>query len=192
MKSNLKFLHILCTCMAALPLVCGACRSSGQITADQEQFVRPQKFALSTERLITDYDGMQQQDDIAWLWIKPGFDITRLHSARALEIRNLSVTEYPWAVQTLDAALQQLFSGSDTSLTVAPAIVDLMPEARFFDRLFPTIIDYPYIEIELVFFEQNSHTILCKLCHFAKAEEFPDALQQLIADLQAFITARCE
>ncbi len=43
------------------------------------------------------------------------------------------------------------------------------------------------VEMEIVIFDKNSQTVLLKLRHYHKGEDFQDNLSQIISDFKKFI-----
>lgn len=144
------------------------------------------------QRIINDYSGMTQQDTVAWVWTKPGFDPrTCPGAARVLPLQNYSAVDYPWAEKKLAESLRQIFqtrgdAPGTTSLEVATAIVEMIPETGLLNRFFPSLSDLPYLEIEVVVRETSSGERLCRICHYTRDREFGRALIMLTDDLQRF------
>ncbi|MCP4717079.1 MAG: hypothetical protein GY868_18280 [Deltaproteobacteria bacterium] len=144
------------------------------------------------ERLIADYSDMQEQDGIAWAWFKSGFTFSRCRSLSIAELQNISRTAYPWAEKKINGAMHSMLSplaqGDTGSLDidVKVALVGLKTKPGLLKRLFPSIEDYPYIEIEMVMYERHSQTILFKLCHFSKGKDFSQVMDSLIEELTIF------
>ena len=106
-------------------------------------------------------------------------------------LKNYSHLDYPWLENKIATAMNEIFSQFNNSrkdgldVTVETAIVDVFPEPGIIKDLFPSIDDYPYIEIEMVIYETHSKAELFKLCHFQKGEAFEEVLQTFIDDLEA-------
>ena len=143
-------------------------------------------------RLISDYKGMKENDTVSWYWLKTGFKIDLFRSAKIHPLRNYSHLNNTRAEGKLKEALKGIFGTPETSqhgstdVEVVAAIVEMKAKPGFFKSFFPTIDDYPFIEVEIVIFDETTKTALFKLCHYKKAEDFDEALNGIIKDLRTF------
>jgi len=173
-------------------LGCGAFRKNDK--KDQPVVAsRAQATSLDTpKRLINDYRGMQEDYTISWFWLKPGFDMSRCRSVSVHPLKNFSSFEVQDAETLIQETLNGLFKNAAKSgyatldINVMAAITDIKPKEDRLSRLVPFMDDYPFIEIELVIFEETTKAVLFKLCHYKQDEDIEKAISGLIEDLKTF------
>jgi len=186
-----KHKHLSSICIAAVLLFAQGC---GKNIKTEEQSTS--RSATDTNvlpgRLISDYKGMKENDTVSWYWLKTGFKIDHCRSVKMYPLRNYSLLDNPRAEGKLKEALKEIFNPAETSqngsidVGVMAAIVEMKVKPGLFKRFFRTIDDYPFIEVEVVIFEETTKTALFKLCHYKKSEDFDEALKGIIKDLKTF------
>jgi len=172
------------TALVWASLGCGFSRKTQGTAQDEYKTLRDSPIFTKPKTLISDYERMKENSIVSWLWVKPGFDLKQCKSATILPVKNYSRVSFPWAQKKLAEELKTVFSSCGTktgtlNLGITTAIIDLIPERKFFNR---SII--PKISVELILFDQDTKTIYCRISHYYKAEEFKDALNGLIDDLK--------
>ncbi len=144
------------------------------------------------KRLISDYSGMQEDDTVSWIWMKKGFRLDNCRSFKVYPLKNFSMVDNVLAEKKMQEVLQDIFrvpeamEGRTVAAGVMAAIVEMKPEKEFVDLFSSSLDSCPHIEIEIVIFDEDSKTILLKLCHSKKSENFDDALQKIVKDIKTF------
>ncbi len=186
-------LCILCLTAVVLTTFTACRTTSKEPTKDQEQYTNKKSSIQELpKRLISDYSDMQENEIVSWVWVKSGYTFDILRTAKVYPLENYCSVDYPWAEKKLEKALQDLFAPEETgrqepaALGLKAAIVDMNVKPGIIKRFFPSIDDYPYVEIEIVMFEETSKKIVFTLCHFQKNEDFKNAVDGLINDLTIF------
>lgn len=148
------------------------------------------------QRLISDYEGMQEDDTVAWVWLRKGFRMEKCKNIKIHPLKNFSLFDSPTAEAEVEKSLQEIFKASksiengDIDVGIMAAIVDMKPHKGFLERFSSSIDSTYFIEIEIVVVEEKSKTVLLKLCHFKKAEDFNFAIKGLIQDLKIFFAKK--
>ena len=62
----------------------------------------------------------------------------------------------------------------------------MKPQKKIISRLLPFEEDYTYIEIQIVIVDKNSQELLCKLSHGKRSENFKDAVEGMMANVETF------
>lgn len=144
------------------------------------------------QQLIEDYQDMKQHELVSWVWQRPGFDLSRCRIVDVAPVKNFSAFVYPWAEERIGAALHKICSAlKDESagsavVEVHAAIVDMKPQKKIVSRLLPFEEDFTSIEIHLVMVDKNSGETLCKLAHGKRCENFKEAIDGMMADIEKF------
>ncbi len=198
MKKNIKINAYLLNILPLFLLTAAlsGCLSSPK-SADKTTHVAARRSADNStaqapRRLITDYSGMKQNNRVSWLWVRPGFKLNTCNQIKIHPLKNYSGTQYRRAEKKLGHAVKEIFgpvqnTGGRFDAGVTVAITGMTREPGIIKRWFPTIVDHPSVEVEIIIFEEASGTILLKLCHYRKEDEdFRKALRDLIADLKGF------
>ena len=60
----------------------------------------------------------------------------------------------------------------------------------FIKRFSPSYEDTPSVELELIIVDAASKRELVKICHMARAEDLPQALDKLLKDVTAFLNKK--
>jgi hypothetical protein len=158
------------------------------------------KFTKQTEvvideqpkQLINNFQDMKENELVSWVWMQPGFDITRCQTIDVAPVLNYSAFAYPWAEEKIGSALKKMFGSLNNStagtcaVEVKAAIVDMRPRKKLISRLLPFEEDYTYIEMQIVIVDKNSQELLGKLSHGKRSENFKDAVEGMMANVEAF------
>ena len=167
--------------LLVLCIVCNTgCRSREKTGTDTLYFEPP-------DRLIDDYAGMFQTDEVNWAWNQIGFRFSNYPS--------ISLTPFQLFMNETDQGLaDQLTQGllawfkeagielSDSGTIVCEgAIVEAKLERGFFQKinLFAEDKRDFLLEVEIVIKEPATNTTICKIRHGAIAEDL-DSLQEAI------------
>jgi hypothetical protein len=199
-KTRHRCKQLLSICLIIIILFCihGCGTSKKPPVKDADQFATraTAEKDKAPKRLITDYQDMQEHDRLSWYWVKTGFRMNLCQSVKMYPLKNYSQLDYPWAEAKLGKALKEILSPYKTSqaggvdVGVMAAIVEMKAKPGLLKRFSPSIEDHPYVEVEVVIFEETSKTILFKLCHFKKGDDFKEVLQGLVNDLKAFFAEK--
>ncbi len=188
-RSTGTTLYLLLAATLIATYGCGA-KKATKTQEQQETYHVRKTEGSSPTRLITDYSGMQQHDIVSWFWIKPGVSLSHCMNGKLYPLQNHTEIQHSWAEKKIGKTLKELFSSADdhasAGIGIKVAIVELVPRQGMLKRWFPEILDFPYIEIEIIFYEEMSKKVLCKVAHYAKHEEFDKTVEQMTSDLQEF------
>ncbi len=152
----------------------------------------PASLEEPPQQLIENYQDMRQHDLVSWVWQQPGFDLSRYGVVDVAPVKNFSAYAYPWAEERIAAALRktvgalQKENAGTATVEVQAAIVDMKPQKKIVSRLLPFEEDFTSIEIQLVMVDKNSREILCKLAHGKRCENFKEAIDGMMADIEKF------
>ncbi len=142
--------------------------------------------------LITAYRDMRQDDTVSWVWFKPGFQLSDCRSVEILPVLNYSSFKYPWAEEKIYSGLKKIFTFENKKDTgsidaeVTAAIIDMKPKKKFMARLTPFEEDTTSIEMQMIIVDKNSKSIVCKIAHGRRSEDFKDAVDLMIKDIEQF------
>jgi hypothetical protein len=192
MKKFIKFAHYPLSVVFIIFFLClNGCVKGIKNKPVSEKPTTPDMFELP-HRLISDYDGMKENDTVSWIWTKKGFTMQDCKSIKVYPLKNFSHSYSLLAEKKLEKTFQEIFTPSainkkgNIAAGIATAIVEMKPEKGFFERFSSSIDSNPYIEIEIVMFDETSKTVLLKLCHSKKSDDFNEALQGIIKDFEKF------
>ncbi len=144
------------------------------------------------KQLITDCRDMRDDEIVSSVWMKPVFKVSQCRAIDVAPLVNYSMFKYPWAEERIDGALKKLFSSlgnkenGSIDVEVMSAIIDMKPKKKLTSRLIIFEEDYTYIEMQLVLVEKGSKEVLCKLSHGKRREDFRDAVDGMIKDIELF------
>jgi hypothetical protein len=192
MKKIIEFANYSLSVFLIILLLClNGCVKNIKNKPASEKPSTPDMFEFPG-RLISDYDGMKESDTVSWVWTKKGFTMQDCKSIKVYPLKNFSHSHSALAEKKLQNTFQEIFNPSSTTQKgnveagITVAIVEMKPEKGWFERFSSSIDSNPYIEIEIVMFDENSETVLLKICHSKKSDDFNDALQGIIKDLEFF------
>jgi hypothetical protein len=183
-------------CITIIACLCLAACSSGpqqRKTAGAEAGVESASDNVTTQRLILDYAGMKEDDTVSWAWIESAFRLNTCGAVSLQPVLNYSTIDYPWAQQRIETSLANAFDGHKITATdgktviVTAAITGMHGKPGFIKRFSPSYEDTPSVEFELIIVDAASKRDLVKICHMARAEDIPQALDKLLKDVTAFL-----
>lgn len=179
---------LLCLCLLS-------CRSGpqGKKASQADAFNARGSDNQTVQRLIQDYAGMKEYDTVSWAWIDPAFRLDDYGAVSLQPILNFSTIEYPQAQKQIETALTDALAARKTTaergkpLAVTAAITGMQGKPGLIKRFSPSYEDMPSIELEIIIAEAESKRVLAKICHMARAEDLPRAMDQLLQDVTAFL-----
>jgi hypothetical protein len=138
--------------------------------------------------LITDYRDMKEDDTVAWVWEKPGFELGLCRSFEIAPVINTSSFKYPWAEEKVTQGLKKIFTAAakgqgSIEAEIKCAIIDMRPRKKIVSRLLPFEEDFIYIEMQLIIIDKNTKEILCKLIHGKRTEDFKTSVDDMMKDV---------
>jgi hypothetical protein len=191
-----SFLKIV---LAALILSCaGGCMFFRQpkrqdATTSFNKFKQLDRSALdeTPQLLITDYRDMKEDSTVAWVWVKPGFELGLCRSFEIAPVINTSPFAYPWAEEKITQGLKKIFTPvakgqGSIDAEIKCAIIDMRPRKKIVSRLLPFEEDFIYIEMQLVIIDRNSKETLCKIIHGRRTEDFKTAVDDMMKDVAQY------
>ena len=186
--------------MCCLLLISPGCMLVNKITGAKEnksinKFTKQSSVSIDEEpqQLITNFQDMKENELVSWVWVQPGFEITRCQTIEIAPVKNYSAFTYPWAEEKIGSSLQKMSgslknnSAGSCAVEVKSAIVDMKPQKKIMSRLLPFEEDFTYIEMQLVIVDKNSQELLCKLSHGKRSENFKDAVEGMMANVETFL-----
>ena len=150
----------------------------------------------TVQRLILDYAGMKEDDVVSWAWIDSSFRLEDYGSVSLQPILNYTTIEYLHGQNQIETALTEALTargknkGSSKAIVVTAAITGMQGKPGFTKRFSPSYEDTPSVELELIIADAESKRILAKMCHMARAEDIPLALDKLLQDVTAFLNKK--
>jgi hypothetical protein len=185
--------------ICCLLLISPGCMLFKKITGAKEnksfnKFAKQSAVSIDEEpkQLITSFQDMKENELVSWVWVQPGFDVTRCQTIEVAPVANYSAFTYPWAEEKIASSLQKMFgslknnNAGSCAVEVKSAIVDMKPQKKIISRLLPFEEDYTYIEIQIVIVDKNSQEVLCKLSHGKRSENFKEAVEGMMANVETF------
>lgn len=148
-------------------------------------------------RLIQDYTGMVEVQELNWAWSQPGFALSNYRSFSIKPVINLSGVEDSAIAARVDEALSAWFTengfslADDAQIACEGAIVALKLDRTFTEKkyVFREKAADLFLEMEVVMKEMPSQTTLCKLRHGVVASQ-PDQLAgPLVSGLLSYFEA---
>jgi len=141
--------------------------------------------------LIADYRDMKENDTVAWVWVKPGFELGICRSFEIAPVINTSPFAYPWAEEKITQWLKKIFTAASKDqgsidAEIKCSIIDMRPRKKIVSRLLPFEEDFIYIEMQLVIIDRNSKEILCKLIHGKRTEDFKTSVDDMMKDVAQY------
>ena len=176
--------------MLSLCLVCSTgCKSTGETKTETLYFEPP-------DRLIDDYAGMFQTDEVNWAWNQIGFRFSNYPS--------LSLTPFHLFMHEADQDLAlKLDQGllawfNEAGITLADrgtivcegAIVEAKLERGFFKKLNLFADDKRdfLLEVEVVIKETATNTTICKIRHGAIAADIDSLQKGVLAGITSYFS----
>jgi hypothetical protein len=191
-----KFTMVWICCLV---LIFPGCMLIKKVTGEKEntsfnKFTKQSAASIDEvpKQLITNFQDMKENELVSWVWMQPGFEVTRCQSIEVAPVLNYSAFTYPWAEAKILSSLQKTFSamkkdaGGSYAVEVKSAIIDMRPQKKMISRLLPFEEDFLYMEIQLVIVDKNSQEPLCKIAHGKRSENFKEAVEGMMANVEAF------
>ena len=169
----------------SLCLLCTtACKSTGETETDALYFEPP-------DRLIDDYAGMFQTDEVNWAWTQIGFKFSNYQSLSLQPFRLFIDVPDQGLAQKLDQGLIDWFNEAGITLSDSGtiicegAIVEAKLQRGFFAKL--NMFDEDkrdfLLEVEVVIKETATNTTICKIRHGALAAEVDLLHERVLAGI---------
>ena len=182
---------ILCLCLIS-------CRSGpqGKKVSPADAFKERASDNQTVQRLIQDYAGMKEDDTVSWAWIDPAFRLDDYGAVNLQPVLNFSKIEYPQAQKQIETSLTDALAArkktaeKGKALVVTAAITGMQIKPGLMKRFSPSYEDRPSIELEIIIAEAESKRVVAKICHMARAEDLPQALDKVIQDVTAFLNKK--
>lgn len=183
-------------CITIMMCLCLAACSSGpqkKKTSGVDAGVVATSDNVTMQRLILDYVGMKEDDTVSWTWIDSAFKLNDCAAVSLQPVLNYSTIEYPWVQQQIETSLTSTLdshkktASNGKTVLVTAAITGMHGKPGFIKRFSPSYEDAPSVELELTIVDATSKRELVKICHMARAEDLPQALEKLLKDVTAFL-----
>ena len=186
-------------CSAILLCLCLAACSSGPQKINTSRADAGSTMPLdnaTVERLIPDYAGMKEDDIVSWAWVDSNFRFDDFGTATLQPVANYSSFKYPWANKRIETALSDALAARKQNaagqkpVIVTAAITSMHGKPGLIKRFSPSYEDMPSVELEMVIVDAGSKRELVKICHMARAEDIPKAVEKLLQDITAFLNKK--
>jgi hypothetical protein len=182
---------ILCLCLLS-------CTSGpqGKKTPPAVAFAARTSDNQTVQRLITDYSGMKEDDIVSWAWIDSTFRLDDCGAVSLQPVLNYSTIAYPQGQKQIETALTSALAArkknaeKGKSVVVTAAITGMQGKPGFLKRFSLSYEDTPSVELEIIIAEADSKRMLAKICHIARAEDIPHALDKLLHDVTTFLNKK--
>lgn len=192
-NKNIYFLAVLLLCLGAV-----ACRSgpTEKKSAGESANAPATADNGTMQRLILDYTEMREDDIVSWVWKDAGFSPEKYGPVRMAPVLNYSGYEYPKAQKRIEKKLAEALSSRSAgltegaALTLTAAITGMRGKPGLLKRFSPSYEDSPSIELEIIISDTATGRPLVKLCHMARADEFDQALDKLLGDIELFLSRK--
>jgi hypothetical protein len=182
-----------CSLFIILSLCClssTACKSTGEAETNTLYFEPP-------ERLIDDYAGMFQTDEVNWAWNQIGFRFSNYQSLSLKPFHLFIHVPDKGLAHELDQGLLAWFKEagitlSDSGTIVCEgAIVEAKLEKGFFEKLNLFAEDKRdfLLEVEVVIKETATNTTISKIRHGAIAAEVALLQERVLAGITSYFSA---
>ena len=173
-------------------LLCPAgCKSTEEMKTTTTLYFEPPR------RLIEDYAGMFQTDQVNWAWSQIGFKFSNYQS---LSLKPVHLIIDNKKGQGLASAFDQGFLDwfNETGVTLSErgtifcegAIVEAKLEKGFFEKI--NLFDEDkrdfMMEVEVVIKETGTNTTVCKIRHGAIAAEIPMLQERILAGITSYFS----
>jgi len=151
-------------------------------------------FAYMPDRLIRDISDMQEDETVARVWVRRGFELNACRSIAIEPVLDSSQRKQPEAVRVIEQGLQGIFRDraretGTLSVSVRTALLDAKPEPGRIRAWFADIDDFAYIELELLICDTQTGMPLLKLIHFRRDKKtLAGALDSILEDLRVFFS----
>ena len=176
--------------MLSLCLICSTgCKSTEEKNTGTLYFEPP-------DRLIDDYAGMFQTDEVNWAWNQVGFRFSNYQSL-SLKPFHLFMEEADHGLALkLDQGLLAWFNEAGITLSdrgtivCEGAVVEAKLEKGFFQKLNLFAADKRdfLLEVEVVIKETATNTTICKIRHGALAAKVDSLQERVLAGITSYFT----
>ena len=184
-RRNNYFLFIL----LGLCFLCTAgCKNTGEKKTTSTLYFDP------PDRLISDYAGMFQTDQVNWAWTQIGFRFSNYQSISLQPFQLFIVGKDQGLARKLDQGLLDWFNEvgitiSDSGTIICEgAIVEAKLEKGFFENL--NVFDEDkrdfMLEVEVVIKETATNTTICKIRHGAMAADIAVLKERVLAGITSY------
>jgi len=172
-------------------LVCtAACKSTGNDNKDPLYFEPP-------DRLIDDYAGMFQTDEVNWAWTQIGFKFSNYKTVSLQPFQLFIETSDKGLAHKLDQGLLAWFEESgitlsdSASIVCESAIVEAKLKRGFLKKLNLFAEDKRdfLLEVEVVIKETDTNTTICKIRHGAIAAEVALLQERVLGGITSYFSA---
>ena len=146
------------------------------------------------ERVIDDYTGMIEREDVNWAWDELGFRFSNYQTITvkpvglfvAVDDKGISEKIYKAMIAWFEDSVLQL--SDEGELICESAIVELNLKRDFFTKWNPFDEDKNdlFLQLELVIKDASTQRILCKVRHGAVAAKVNSLLKQTISGLTGY------
>ena len=177
--------------MLALFLLCTtACKSTGDDNNDTLYFEPP-------DRLIDDYAGMFQTDEVNWAWTQLGFKFSNYKAVSLQPFHLFIETSDKGLAHKLDQGLLVWFEEADILLSDSAAIVceAAIVEAKLERGLLKKLNLFAedkrdfLLEVEVVIKETATNTTICKIRHGAIAADVALLQERVLGGITSYFSA---
>jgi hypothetical protein len=171
-------------------LLSTGCKSTGEVETDKLYFEPP-------DRLIDDYAGMFQTDEVNWAWTQIGFRLSNYQSLSLKPFHLFIHVPDKGLAHKLDQGLLAWFQEagiklSDSGTIVCEgAIVEVKLERGFFQKLNLFAEDKRdfLLEVEVVIKETATNTTICKIRHGAIGADVATVQERVLAGITSYFGA---
>lgn len=183
-------------CFLLIPLclflaVTAACKSTGGSETVSLYFEPP-------DRLIDDYAGMVQTDEVNWVWTQVGFRLSN-YTSLSLKPFQLFIDAPDRDISSkLDEGFSSWFketgislADSGAAIVCEGAVVKAKLERKFFEKinLFDDGNKDFFLEVEVVIKETATDATVCKMRHGALGADVALLQERLLSEITAYLSA---
>jgi hypothetical protein len=139
---------------------------------------------------IPDYTGMIEGDDVDWIWMKPGLDLSKYKTVVVPMFENRSrmidVNAQDLLTDNMIQAMNRF--GARTvekggEITVYGCMVDYSPGSGSAEFWVGYGVGNPFIEVEIYVVDNSTGEIITKVRHQAMDSTIPSAAAEVITDI---------
>lgn len=149
------------------------------------------------ERLIDDYTGMVEVQELNWAWSQPGFKLGSYRSFSIKPVLNLTDVEDSAVAARIDEELSAWFEkngfslSDDGQIACEGAIVALKLDRSITEKkyIFREKAADLFLEMELVMKELPAQNTVCKIRHGVIASQSDQLAGQLVSGLLSYFEA---
>jgi len=177
--------------MLSLCLVCSTgCKSTGKKNTTATLYFEP------PDRLIDDYAGMVQTEEVNWAWNQVGFRFSNYQSLSLKPFHSFMDESDQGLALKLDQGLLAWFNEAGITLSergtivCEGAIVEAKLERGFFQKfnLFAADRRVFLLEVEVVIRETATNSTICKIRHGALTAEVDSLQERVLAGISSYFS----